>query len=283
MSKRQFDVVAGALQSMKLKVKLNQTWLEIHEELSIGNRQGSYLLLSPKEHEVLRELLLKATGLDPLKQESHFANRLEAAAANALDEKWGGGARATHMVHVYRAAGPIETRQGSCLTLPKTALWVDADDLVHHPAIPVVVVENFEVFRHIRDFHLPEDWCPAMFVYRGHDQLSSGLNRLLNALPEGTPIAAFTDFDPAGMRIALSLPRVIGWLAPADLEQLRQGSNKKLFEKQSRFLMGLLKDTPEGCRTALQTMVEGHIAFTQERLLGAGLEIKFYPFAEAKG
>jgi hypothetical protein len=279
MSRRQFDVVADALQNMRLKVKLNQTWREIHEELSIGNRQGNYLLLTPREHEVLRELLLKATGLDPLKQGSRFENRLDAAAANAVDEKWGGGARAGQMVHVHRIGAPIETRRGPCLTPARTALWMDADDLIHDSAIPVVVIENLEVFRHIGDFHLPADWRPALFIYRGHDQLSSGVSRLLAALPEGTSIAAFTDFDPAGMRIALSLPRVMGWLAPANLDQLRQGSNKELFEKQSRFLMGLLRDTPEGCRLALQTMMEGHVAFTQERALGTGLEISYYPFS----
>lgn len=276
MKKKLADVITDAIQNRKMAVPLTAAWREIHQEFSIGFRREKALQLSLEDHRLLRDLLRKTSGFDPLSDSPSFDTRLEAA-ATVVDEKWGGAAGAGRMVNVYRHAAPINTIRGACTLLPGCGLWLDSRDLVLSPSLAIVVVENLSAFLSIDAFLLPAEWEDALFVYRGHDGTTAGVTALLARAPEGASVAVMSDYDPAGLRIALSTTAATGWLGPA-LDASLGPSNSELFEKQAQFLHGLRAEAPEGLRAVISRLIDERIAFTQERMAALQVRLVFHPF-----
>lgn len=276
IKKKLADAIINAVQGRRLEVPLTQPWLEIHKEFAIGTRRGKTLQLSLDDHLQLRSLMKNAAGFDPLTETPNYDSRL-LAAATVIDEKWGGAAGAGRLVNVYRHATPINTIRGECTVPPGCGLFLDACDLLLSPSLPIVIVENLMAFLSIEAFLLPVAWKDALFVYRGHDEITSGVSAMLARVPEGTSVAVMSDYDPAGLRIALSTTAATGWLGPA-LDATLGPSNSELFEKQAQYLSGLQEEGPEGLRAVIARLIRERVAFTQERMAALRVQLAFHPF-----
>lgn len=276
MKKRIADAIMDAVQTRKVNVPLTAIWREIHQEFSIGIRRDRELHLSLNDHNLLRDVMRKAAGFDPLTESPSFATRMEAA-ATVVDEKWGGAAGAKRLVNVYRRDAPISTIRGTCKLPPGCGLWVDANDLELSSVPAVVVVENLQAFLNIEAFCLPPEWWDALFVYRGHSGITTGVTALLARLTKETPVAVMSDYDAAGLRIALSTKAASGWLGPA-LDASLGPSNSELFEKQAHYLHGLQAEGPEGLQFVISRLVRERIALTQERMAAKKVRIAFHAF-----
>lgn len=66
ITKRLADAITEAVQGRQQAVFLTEAWREIHKNYAIGIRQGKRLLLSIEDRELLRQLIIKAAGYDPL-------------------------------------------------------------------------------------------------------------------------------------------------------------------------------------------------------------------------
>lgn len=276
IKKRLAAAITDAIQTRKMVVPMNAIWREIHKEFSIGTRRENSLQLSLDDHRHLRDLLRKAAGFDPLTDSLCFETRLEAA-STVVNEKWGGNAGAGRLVNVYRHSAPIATIRGECRVPQGCGLWLNSLDLVLSPSLSIVVVENLAAFLNIEEFNLPAEWQDALFVYRGHNDITAGSTDLLARVPEGTAVAVMSDYDAAGLRIALSTTSATGWLGPAPDAYLGT-SNAELFEKQAKYLNGLRAEAPDGLRLVLSRLVQERIAFTQERMAATKAQLVFYSF-----
>lgn len=276
MKKRHVVAITSAIESRRMLVPLNSVWRDIHQEFSIGIRKENKLRFSSEDLSELRKIVEKTAGFDPLNDSPCFDSRMDAA-KTVVDEKWGGGAGSRKMVNVYRKTAPINTIHGICTVPPGCGLWLDIHDLVLTPDLRIVIVENMAAFLSIDVFRLPTEWQDALFVYRGHDKVTAGSNALLERIPEGTCVAVMSDYDAAGLVIAVSTRAANGWLGPA-LDAHLGISHTALFEKQAMYIDGLASRSHDGLSAVIERLINERIAFTQERMAATQVQIVFHPF-----
>ena len=199
---------------------------------SIGSLSGTKALYAGADF--LRAAdLLRLNGIDPLTTPDAWraVGRTDSASLRG-NEKWAGQAVSSGLVAVTCVHGQNLTVADIELALPAQAhLVLPMEDLAatcRHSAL--IVVENFESFRRCSLWHkryLAQCGANPLFIYRGDKEGTRA--RAVNVLLAKTtlPVLAACDIDPAGLGIALTLPRLSGLVAPTpkELDQhLRSGT-----------------------------------------------------------
>lgn len=139
------------------------------------------------------------------------------------NEKWAGAAASAGLVAVKCLPGNPLNVSNASLSLPAESHLVlplaDVANNCQHNAL--VVVENFESFRRCglwdARYLFPCGTNP-LFVFRGEKEgtRADAVNALLKI--SGLPVFAAFDLDPAGLGIALTLPRLVGFIGPTPEE-----------------------------------------------------------------
>lgn len=266
---------------------MSATARRLIEDLGIGRIQGKTLYLSDRNRQEMREILL-ARGYSaspaPLKEMSR-CDRLAAATPN---EKAGGGPLKTGRISIKALAGQTLNIAGRTLNLPDGS-HVDIDwhtilaDGARHNAI--MLVENYEVFDQVHRLHLdlPQAFDNPLVLYRG-DKTESRLDNVKSFLEAMTlPVVAFPDIDPQGLHIASTCPRLVGILAPeqVDLERVLASptsARADLFRSQIPGVGGRLRALPkESPISALWELLQKHRAgAVQERWLAEQIHCKLW-------
>jgi hypothetical protein len=168
--------------------------------------------------------LLRLNGIDPSTAPDAWraVGRTDAASLRG-NEKWAGQAVSSGLVAVTCIHGRNLLVVGAELALPAHAHLVlpveDVAETCRHSAL--IVVENFESFRRCSSWcrrYLAHGGVNPLFVYRGDKDGTRAT--AVNALLAKTtlPVLAACDMDPAGLGIALTLPRLTGLVAPSPKE-----------------------------------------------------------------
>ena len=199
---------------------------------SIGSLSGTKSLYTSTDF--LRTAdLLRLNGIDPSTAPGAWraVGRTDAASLRG-NEKWAGQAVSSGLVAVTCIDGQNLLVVGAELALPANAHLVlpveDVAETCRHSAL--IVVENFESFRRCSSWcrrYLAHGGVNPLFVYRGDKDGTRAT--AVNALLAKTtlPVLAACDVDPAGLGIALTLPRLTGLVAPSPEEldeHLRSGT-----------------------------------------------------------
>ena len=266
---------------------VSATARRLMDDLGIGRIQGKTLYLSDRNRQEMREILL-ARGYSaspvPLREMSR-SDRLAAATPN---EKAGGGPLKTGRISVKALAGKTLNIGGRTLPLPD-GCHVDIDWHIlseggaQHDAI--MLVENYEVFDQVHQLHLnlPPAFINPLVLYRG-DKTESRLDNVKAFLEAmSLPVMAFPDIDPQGLLIACTCPRLVGILAPeqVDLERVLASptsARADLFRSQLPGVGGSLRAIPkESPVSALWELLQKHRAgAVQERWLAEHIHCKLW-------
>lgn len=202
-------------------------------EYGLGRLVGAYVFYEPRHWEEARKLLL--LGNFPVEPMPAGAYRADVAEYQGLSEKsfsrapWADSVAVKRWVH--GAAAPADDMNAR----PDAFTVMTVDQAVQLRCGRVLVVENLETFRFIETYH----WVVAameeaarasalkacsdsevaaranstLVLFRGDMAISNrDSQRLLQQRSE--PTYAFFDFDPAGLGIAASLPRLHTLLLP---------------------------------------------------------------------
>jgi hypothetical protein len=209
----------------------------------IGRREGKSIYLSAMDKEKIRAILA-VDGVDSTTPREAWHGRTRAEAlALANDEKLAGGAVKRHRVAIkaLRPGQPIRVNGQSLVLPPRGHLDLDLQELTDIGAHDsIVVVENWEAFNEINRaaavLAFPGD--QPLVVWRG-DTSATRADAMLEFVQRMTPpVAAFVDYDPAGLLIAARLPRLAAIIAPPDHELERLLQEKGLPERYLEQLAG---------------------------------------------
>ncbi|MCO6414067.1 MAG: hypothetical protein J5I92_15115 [Thiogranum sp.] len=285
--KRTFLRVARVIQGAQAEVPYNKTWQRVHRETGAGVVQGSTLTLSAQDREKLRQLAALETGADPARialDAFRQATRTETADL-VKDEKWAKRGVRDALVQVCGLNHQVKLDQ--TYAVPDGGyLGLRWQQVVAELQAPLVVVENLAAFLAVDAICWPEALRERepLFVYRGDPVTTPApVYHLLSAYTGET--AAFCDYDPAGMVIALTLPGNAGVLVPADgVERLKSHSRPDLFDRQSAALARhLARETrPEALRLG-QTLLKSRLAVMQERMIAHRLPLSWRALTEQRG
>lgn len=184
----------------------------------IGWQKGKTIYLSAEDREKIRAIL-RSEGIDPETPAAAWSglSRTEALALGN-NEKLARDPVKRRRVAV-KALRPTEILWigGEALRLPARAhLEVDYTAVDVSPHDWIVVVENWEAFC---DIHLAAErllfpGSTPLVVWRGDASVSRADAMLAWVERLSQPVAAFVDYDPEGLVIARSLPRLQKIVAP---------------------------------------------------------------------
>lgn len=232
LEKRSVTFLLNLVQERRPSRATGEVARQLSAAHSIGSPSGTKTLYTSTDFQRAADLL-RLTGIDPSTAPDAWraVGRTDAASLRG-NEKWAGQAVSTELVAVTCLRGQKLVVAEVDLALPEQShlvLPVEAvAEACRHSAL--IVVENFESFRRCSSWrrrYLAHGGANPLFIYRGDKDGTRA--RAVNALLAKTtvPVLAACDIDPAGLGIALTLPRLTGLVAPSPEEldrHLRSGT-----------------------------------------------------------
>jgi len=216
----------------------------------VGERKGQSIYMTANQKHVIRELLTsEGVGADTSPEAWNGLTRAEALSVG-YNEKFAQEPvkRRRVAIKALRSSVPLVLNGQSLLLPVRSHVEVDyaeLGDMAQHDWI--VVVENWECFNdiHVAAGNLPFPGQNPLIVWRG-DKDSVRVDSMLAMLCNlKQPVAAFVDYDPSGMVIARSLPRLKMVITPP-LDTLARMMQNGLIERYQKQIAG--------CRAVLEQM-----------------------------
>lgn len=221
MEARQVKVLLRCVQSDSERFSLNESLDSFTHEYGalVGTRKGKSIYMNASQKETIRQLLAsEGISADTLPDAWDGLTRAEALALGD-NEKFAQDSvkRRRVAIKALRPTLPLVLKGHSAFMPPRCHVEVDyaeTDGIPLHDWI--VVVENWECFN---DIHIAADKLDfpgknPLIVWRGDKDSvrSDAMLAMIRGMSQ--PVAAFVDYDPAGMIIARSLPRLKQVVAP---------------------------------------------------------------------
>ncbi|MCW8091452.1 DUF7281 domain-containing protein [Alteromonas sp. ASW11-130] len=141
----------------------------------------------------------------------------------------------------------------------------------------VVLVENLDIFDQWHKVNWPGKCDQTIAVYRGHERsISKGVRHFLAVLPPSVQVIAFCDYDPQGMKIALTLPRVSALLLPELQKTVLEKYNRiDLWKNQQAAVNFLRNHDLFGQIEPIKVLTDAHkpIALLQQAILANAVNL----------
>ena len=153
----------------------------------------------------------------------------------------------------------------------------------------IVVVENLPIMQLCNAFTLPPLCKNALWIYRGDYKSGAKMNAcydLLNRFGNDKNIIVFSDMDPKGLEIALTIPHANYWLGPetdawTDCLKSRHASRSG-FDIQTSAMNYLMKISDTGCLSKpindlILLMRTKHSSYRQEHMYVHNIALALFP------
>ena len=219
LDKQEVDYLLRLCQQRPPKRRLGAVAERLQQEHQVGTKRGAGILYTGDDFKNAASLL-RLMGIDPTTPVGAWSEsgRAEAAALGG-SEKWSAAAVHAGMVAVKAFAGKMLLVDRLEFRLPPGAhLELDVEDAASERGhTSLLIVENFEAFRYChrwKGLDLARCGGNPLVIYRGDPSgvRADAVNELIN-LNEKLMFAAF-DLDPAGLGMAMGLPRLDGFIGP---------------------------------------------------------------------
>ncbi len=269
------SAIRKLLREQPERVRLGKVWLELQRQFECGQVRGDYLYFTASEREALRRQCRKLWGFDPI-EDRIDGDRHSAAALGAIDEKIAAQRPDDGFVLVKGnlPAGLPQLAAGLSLRVPLATLELAAID-------QLLLVENLDSFDAIAQYPLPAELADALILYRGHGGLARGARQLLGALPDSCRVIAFPDYDPAGLQIALTLPRLDALLLPQLTPALLEKGSREHFQRQHGAIQFLQQAPLGGWQLVWAQMRAAGVSVKQQQMLASGCALQLLGISPA--
>jgi len=193
---------------------------EVLTRYGCGYVSKNHLIFSAEDKRRLRQLALDEFRLDPFLVEQLPETRLEMAQYHA-DEKLAAKPASEDLLLLNSADGIIRVNGEEIPLHPQSLtsaglLCVNTSiNTVEHESL--VVVENLAIMPLCRSWRIPCVDTQALWVYRGDYKsgaTASACRDFVEHFGTDKTVIVFSDMDPKGLEIALTMPHVEYWLGP---------------------------------------------------------------------
>jgi hypothetical protein len=208
------------------------------EHRTVGRHKGGWLYLLPSDKETLRQIL-SSEGIDPSTSTDAWdgKTRTEALALGNNEKLANDPVKRRRLaVKALSPSASINIGNGPMRLPAFCHLDVDYNEIQIDSHDVIIVVENWECFDRIhlaiRQLYFPGE--NPLVVWRGDTSATRADAMLVWLSLLKQPVAAFVDYDPAGLVIAGSLPRLTHLVAPelGELEKLLDKGLPERFRSQ---------------------------------------------------
>ena len=190
------------------------------ERYHCGRIQNNKLLFTAQDKFKLRSKLKSEFGFDPLFTKQLPDDRLEVAIHHD-NEKLAKLPPSHDHILINSPSGILQLNKQQIQLhseqLPNAGMMCLSSGINHIEHGAIVVVENLPIMQLCPSFLLPHLCQNALWIYRGDYKSgakASACYDLLKRLGKDKEVIVFSDMDPKGLEIALTIPYAKYWLGP---------------------------------------------------------------------
>ncbi len=266
------QALSRAIKEAAPRVKKSALWLRLHHEYGIGQLDGPYVILSRAHHGQVCDLVLAQTGINLL-EHLPTGDRIDVA-RQIGNEKLFSEAPGRHHVVITSHCGQLTLNERVIPLLPGSSCRIDWRNIAI-TAEAVIVIENLKAFDCFHLANIPGSLSRAWALYRGHDVSSQAVKDFLAQVPDGIPIIAFSDYDPAGLIISRTTTRVTHFLLPdRDAAFQKPIGNSELFKRQHASVTHLINHPlPPQLTPYFNQLQDKQLCVSQEQMLGLAMPL----------
>ncbi len=265
------------------KLKLSSSLARLHADYGFGVLAGDYLHFSEKDRALLIERVQSENGVHLFREPYPQAQSREQSAQTQRNEK-------THSYAVTRdfillnSLRPLQLnkQQLPVSLLTSLGVYLKADQIISVEHQQIVLVENLAIMANLQALNIPESLKQALWLYRGdrkEQQQTSTAYQFFRRFKNSHQLICFSDFDPAGIQIALT-SEAHYWLTATDDNVINlelQGDEQEWFKQQSAIKYLDNKTLlPEKCQTAFAEMSRSRKTLKQEHMLVHNIKLGLY-------
>lgn len=270
---------------------ISQLGRQVLAHYGCGHIRNNRLIFSAEDKRNLRQQVMEEMGLDPFTTEQLPAERLEMAKFHANEKLAAKPAGHDHLL-LNSADGVICVNNEQIRLYPESLASAgllclsSSIETIEHDVI--VVVENLPIMSLCHAWRLPCIDRQALWVYRGDHKSGAKADTcrdFVERFGAGKTVVIFSDMDPAGLKIALTVPHVDYWLGPEQAAWracLRSKlANRRGFDLQADALAYLERLSDEqrlsGFLNELLTyMQEERSSFRQEHMFSHDIKLGLF-------
>ena len=221
------------------------------EYYQCGRIQNNKLIFNAQDKRSLRSQIKTELGIDPFETHKLPDTRIEVAEFHD-NEKLAKSPVSHDHVLVNSPTGILQIN-GQKIQLqpefiPAAGMMCLSSGIAQIDHASIVVVENLSIMELCRSFTLPSLIQKALWVYRGDNKSGAKVDAchdLLNRYGKDKDVIVFSDMDPKGLEISLTIPYAKFWLGPKSMEWdhclQSRFSSRSGYDEQGEAMKYLLK------------------------------------------
>jgi hypothetical protein len=295
MSRDVFNWVSHLIRT-KPDQSTSRAWSEtghlVVERYHCGRIQNDKLIFTAQDKFQLRRQLKKEFGLAPFLTKQLPDDRMDIAKHHD-NEKLARLAPSHDHIIVNSPDGTLQLNKQRIYLhteqIPSAGMMCLGSSINQIDHESIVVVENLPIMQLCNSFTLPPLCQKALWVYRGDHKSGAKAKAcydLLKRFGQDKKVIVFSDMDPKGLEIALTLPYASYWLGPETKAwtgclQSRHASLSG-YDVQTRAMKYLLNKSDAGSLSkpindlVLQMRTE-HSSYRQEHMFAHNIPLALFP------
>ncbi len=266
--------------------------LSVIERYQCGRSQNNRLIFTAKDKSELRSQIKRELNIDPFVIDQLPDSRLELAKIHH-NEKLAKNPVSQDHILINSPTGMVQlnTQQIQLYPdiIPSVGFMPIASKIsqINHNAI--VVVENLAIMQLCNQLALPNLCQNAFWMYRGDNKSGAKAEAcydLLTRFGQDKEVIVFSDMDPKGLEIALTIPYANYWLGPeidawTHCLQSRHASRSG-YDVQTKAMTYLLKRSDASSLSKpindlVLLMHTEHSSYRQEHMYAHNIPLSLFP------
>lgn len=260
-----------------------------------GRVKNNQLIFTAQDKTALRRKTKEEFNLDPFDADQLPDTRLEVAKHHPNEKLAKNPVSHDHiLVSCPNRALKLnnQTIQLQTEFIPNAGMMCLSSGITQIDHDAIVVVENLTLMQLCHTFKLPSLCQDALWIYRGDHKTGAKINAchaLLNRFGTDKNVIVFSDMDPKGLEIALTIPHANYWLGPDpgiwnNCFKSKQASRSG-FDKQGVAMDFLLKECDKGLlaepfRDLVLRMKNERSSYRQEHSYTHNVHLSLFPIKQ---
>lgn len=261
------------------------------ERYQAGRIQNNQLIFTAQDKTSLRRQIKQEFDLDPYTDQLP-ANRLEVAQHHHNEKLARNPVSHDHILlscpnNILRLNN--QTIQLHTEFIPNAGMMCLSSRITQIGHDAIVVVENLALMQLCSTFELPDICRTALWVYRGDHKTGAKINachELLNRFGADRGVIVFSDMDPKGLEIALTIPYADYWLGPEpsawDSCFKSKQASRSGYDQQGVAMAYLLKECDKGYVAVpfsdlVSRMKKERSSYRQEHSFAHDVQLSLFP------
>lgn len=252
---------------------------QLFKQFNFGSVSANKLYFTEQDTDQLLTTIKQKTGLDLFKEKyPEKLNRVERSQVDVSEKHNVINIRSEYVLLNSLNSININQQKHEVIAGHSLGTYIAVDDVRSIEHDQLILVENLIVMGFLNELIIPTELKNALWIYRGDVKVESTTGTAYKFFREfqgKIKTLCFSDFDPAGILIAIS-SGADEWMTPiTPFEKTLPKGIDNDFYKQSNACKALSKNEylPRKCKQAFESMLQSKATIKQEHMVSHQLQL----------